>query len=261
MAGMVEAHRPARVGPLLLAGAVAAGLALSAIAALAASPGRTILWLAVRACVADSRLLETPFPCLRVDLSNGEDRGYVVLRAPLGRSETVLAPTRKVVGVEDLWLQSPDAPNYFAAAWRARFLLEENGRRSPSAAEFALGVNSGLVRSQDQLHIHMGCLAPSTKQALTAAARRLPIGAWRSTADIVPGARLWVFRTGRNDLDEVHPFRLAAEGLLGPTGNRAELTIFLAQVQIPNDEFVVLASRGGGPRDRFAAEELLEPAC
>ena len=261
-AGAAQAHRATRVGSLLLAGAVLSGLALSAIAALAASPGRMILWQAVRACVADSKLLGAPFPCLMVDLSGGEDRGYVVLRAPFGPPDTILAPTRKVVGVEDPWLQSPDAPNYFAAAWRARSLFEENGRKPPPPAEFAVAVNSALTRSQDQLHIHMGCLGPYIRRALTATAQRLPIGAWERIGNIVPGTRLFAFRTGKKDLDGIYPFRLAAEGLAERTRNRAQLTIFVTQVQITSDEFIVLASPGGfGPYDRLTAEDILDPAC
>ncbi len=45
--------------------------------------------------------------------------GYVVLRWPFGPPDTVLAPTRRVMEVEDPWLQLPNAANYFDAAWLA----------------------------------------------------------------------------------------------------------------------------------------------
>jgi CDP-diacylglycerol pyrophosphatase len=44
---------------------------------------RLALWPVVRACVADFKLTGAPFPCLKVDLSSDDQRGYVVLRSPL----------------------------------------------------------------------------------------------------------------------------------------------------------------------------------
>src|SRR5271157_409274 len=85
--------------------------AVTAFAALAFGLDRLALWQVVRACVADYKLTGAPFPCLEVDLSGGEARGDVVLRSPLF-NDLILVPTRKVVGVEDPFLQSPDAPNY-----------------------------------------------------------------------------------------------------------------------------------------------------
>jgi CDP-diacylglycerol pyrophosphatase len=87
---------------------------------------RQALWSVVKACVADHKLTGAPFPCLKVDLAGGEERGYVVLCAPL-EHDTILAPTRKIVGVEDPFLQSSAAPNYFADAWEA--WLNLNGER------------------------------------------------------------------------------------------------------------------------------------
>jgi hypothetical protein len=91
-----------------------------------------------------------------------------------------LAPTRKILGVEDPYLQSSAAPNYFADAWEAWLNLNGERGRTPDLG-FALVVNSALARSQDQLHIHMGCLAPSARSALDAAVPRLAIG--RMVAD------------------------------------------------------------------------------
>ena len=64
----------------------------------AASPTRQALWQAVRACVADFKLTGVSFPCLFVDLTAGEELGYVVLRVPFGPRDTVLVPTREYRG-------------------------------------------------------------------------------------------------------------------------------------------------------------------
>ena len=103
-----------------------------------------VLWQVVRACVADYKLTGTPFPCLEVDLSGGEERGTVVLRPPL-LEDTVLAPTRLITGIEDPFLRSPEAPNYFDAAWRARtFLKDEDGQAPEDGVRHA-----GVVRLEE----------------------------------------------------------------------------------------------------------------
>ena len=102
----------------------------AAFAAYAMDLHRMALWQVVRACVADYKLTGTPFPCLEVDLSGGEERGTVVLRPPL-LEDTVLTPTRRIKGIEDPFLQSPEAPNYFDAAWRARTFLKNGDGQAP----------------------------------------------------------------------------------------------------------------------------------
>ena len=127
--------------------AVVAVLTVSAaFAAYAMELHRMALWQVVRACVADYKLTGTPFPCLEVDLSAGEARGTVVLRPPL-LEDTVLAPTRRIKGIEDPFLQSPEAPNYFDAAWRARTFLKSADGQAPERDAIALFVNSAVVRT------------------------------------------------------------------------------------------------------------------
>src|SRR5271165_2545290 len=84
---------------------------------------------------------------------------YVVLRMPSGPPDT--GPDTESHGGRGPVAASPDAPNYFDAAWRARPYLKRPDGRSPQPDEFALAVNSALTRSQDQLHIHLGCLLPA----------------------------------------------------------------------------------------------------
>ena len=242
-------------------GVAACALALSPPGSLARLPARQALWLTVQACIADFRLTGAAFPCLKVDLNEGEKRGYVVLRDPLGPPDTILAPTRRVAGIEDPWLRSRDAPNYFAAAWRARALLERPGDQPPGG--FALAVNSALARSQDQFHIHLGCLAPALKRWLPALAPKLPVGAWTRIGLAAAGSSLWAQRTGRADPEDVEPLRLAAEVMGGKT-DLARMTILLTQVRIADsEESVVLVSYAGGSGSpgRASAESMLDPAC
>jgi hypothetical protein len=55
------------------------------------------LWQVVHACVADFNLTRTPFPCLNVDLSGGEQGGNVVLRPPLSDDTILALPTLSMI--------------------------------------------------------------------------------------------------------------------------------------------------------------------
>src|ERR1700722_8464859 len=95
---------------------VAGMFAVTALATSAIGLDRLALWPVVQACVADFKLTGAPFPCLEVDLSNGDERGDVVLLPPVS-NDLIVAPTRQVVGNEDPFLRTAGAPNYFNAAW------------------------------------------------------------------------------------------------------------------------------------------------
>ena len=241
-----------------------AALTVSAtFAAFAIGLDRMVLWQVVRACVADYKLTGKPFPCLEVDLSSGEERGAVVLHAPLS-GDTVLVPTRRIVGVEDPFLQSPGAPNYFDAAWRARTFLKDADSHAPERDAIALFVNSAVVRTQDQLHIHIGCLLPYARRALAAAAPKVPMGEWTQIGPVVPHTMFWGYRIPETELANVNPFRLAAEAVAGKTKGPGDLTIVVAGVRVEgDDEFLILASYAKAPHAWWpvGSGDLLDSAC
>ncbi len=239
-------------------------LALLLLGAGAAPLARKALWLAVRACVADFKLTESAFPCLQVDLTGGEERGYVVLRSAFGPPDTILAPTRRVTGIEDPWLRSPDAPDYFEAAWRATALLKGADGVPLGVDNHALAVNSALTRSQDQFHIHIGCLAPVFRRWLPDLVAKLPSGQWARLDVAIAGSSFWALRTGRTDLQGVEPVRLAAQRLSGKAQGLARLAILVAQIRGAGaDELVILASNAGasGSLGSGSAEDLLDSSC
>jgi CDP-diacylglycerol pyrophosphatase len=227
---------------------IAAGFtAATAFATYATGLDRLALWQVVRACVADFRLTGSPFPCLKVDLSGGEERGSVVLRLPPW-DDMILAPTRRIVGIEDPFLQSAGAPNYFDAAWRARSFLKGADGRAPARDAVTLVVNSAVVRGQDQLHIHVGCLLPAARLALAAAAPKIPIGEWMRVGAVAPHATFWGTRIRGTDLSGVEPFRLAAEALADKASSRSDLTIAVVGVRVEgDDEFLILATYAKAP--------------
>jgi CDP-diacylglycerol pyrophosphatase len=232
----------------------------AAFAAYAMELHRMVLWQVVRACVATYKLTGTPFPCLEVNLTGGEDLGTVVLRPPLS-DDTILAPTRRIRGVEDPFLQSPEAPNYFDAAWRARRFLRDAEGQEPEHDEIALFVNSAVVRTQDQLHIHVGCLNGYARHTLAAAAPKIPMGEWAQIGPVVPHTMFWGYRIRETELANVHPFQLAAEELGDKTRGRGDLTVVVAGVRVEDDDqFLILASYAKAPHAWWpvGADNLLD---
>jgi CDP-diacylglycerol pyrophosphatase len=257
--------RRARRSPAPLAWGLLLGAVASAtFVAIAAASERQALWQVVRACIADYRLSGSPFPCLAVDLAGGDGRGHVVLRRPLGPPDTILAPTRKIVGLEDPWLQSPAAPNYFAAALDARAFVAGADGATLKLDEAALAVNSRFSRTQDQLHIHIGCLSARARRTLEASVAALKIRAWGRVGALAPETAFWGWRTGQANLDGVEPFRLAAERLAGKSADLGRLMIAVAGTRIAGrDELVVLAADVGVATSRglVSAEAILGLDC
>jgi CDP-diacylglycerol pyrophosphatase len=242
---------------------VALLVTMTVLATVALCCRRLALWQVVQACVADFELTGASFPCLQVDLVDGKERGAVVLLPP-PFDDMILAPTRRVVGVEDPFLQSPDAPNYFAAAWRARSLLEGPGGRRPDWEEIGLAVNPAIVRSQDQLHVHVGCLRPDVQRALASIAPQVPIGTWDMLPTVVPHIAFWGTRIAETDLAGVEPFRLAAEALSDKVEDRGILTVMVAGVRVSGaGQFLILASYAGAPHSWWpiGAESLVDTRC
>lgn len=226
--------------------------------------GRGLLWTVVQTCVANHALTGAAFPCLEVNDSSGE-HGYAILRRP-GDPDFILVPTRKIVGVEDPSLQTADAPNYFQDAWNARSFLSDAFKKPLARNDVALAVNSRITRSQDQLHIHIGCLSQRAKKTLQALAAELPEDEWVRIGNLMRVGTtpyrqgLWGRRVGQDTLEGVNPFHLATEGRLDP-----QLLIVVTGIQLPDGRggFALLASRNDrfGPIDQASAEDILDPSC
>jgi CDP-diacylglycerol pyrophosphatase len=241
--------------------AVVAVLTMCAgFAAYAMELHRMALWQVVRACVADFKLTGTPFPCLEVNISGGEALGNVVMRPPLSE-DTILTPTRRIKGIEDPFLKSPDAPNYFDDAWRARTFLKAADGGAPARDNIALFVNSAVVRTQDQLHIHVGCINPYARRMLAAAAPRIPMGEWAQIGPVVPHTMFWAYRIPGTALASVNPFQLASEELGDRASGPGDLTVVVVGVRVhDDDQFLILASYAKAPHAWWpvGADNLLD---
>jgi CDP-diacylglycerol pyrophosphatase len=110
------------------------------------------LWKIVHdRCIPDQAHQDNPAPCIFVDLNER----WAVFKDARGKAQSLLIPTDRVTGVGDPRILASDAPNYWQAAWKARLLVGRLAPRQLSDDEFALAINSKVVRSQEQLHIHI----------------------------------------------------------------------------------------------------------
>lgn len=270
LSGSPSLSPPAPAG--FLSAPVARTIALALVVGLSAlflskssARSRDALWQVDRACVVNRELTGSPFPCLSVNLDKGETLGFAVLRPPIGRPDTILVPTRPSVGIEDPWLQDPAAPNYLAAAWGARALA--TGGAEIADDRLGLAINSRFARSQDQFHIHIGCLEPLMRRWMREEGATLAPGYWRPLERQIGSSEVWALAIPSDDLAGVNPLRLAATGLPGAEGpdGLAFFTLALGPAKLAEgrDGFVAFAWRHDprGSGNQMTAEDFLSPRC
>ncbi len=250
-----------------LGGALAVLLVAGAIfAARAADP--SAIWRIVHdQCVPDQRAHGAPEPCASVDIARGEDDGVAILKDINGIAQYLAIPTRRVAGMESPEILDPASPNTWRAAWAARSFLNAslalNGRLSQELPRDAIGlaINAASRRSQDQLHIHVDCVAPGVRAALGAYRDRLGAD-WHVLPFLLAGRRYWARRLDSEDLADAAPFGLLAEGVAGAKDDMAQETLVAigATFEPAHPGFILLADHadpGGGGH----GEDLLDAAC
>ena len=218
------------------------------------------LWRIVHEqCVPDEQQNRDPAPCARVDLSSGEDGGFVVLKDIQGARQYLLIPTARITGIESPALLAPGETNYFAAAWQSRSFLEERAGGTLPRDWVSLAVNSSVSRSQDQLHIHVDCLRADVHETLSTHAAEIgstwapfpiPLAGHTYSAVAVTGA----------DLAGVNPFTLLADGLEGARADMGLQTLVVVGATGTDGQpgFVILADRADGETGDFAGGEQLQ---
>lgn len=223
---------------------------------------RMALWRIVHdKCVVDQKANGAPAPCVLVDMSGGEDNGVAILKDLNGVAQHLAIPTRRLAGMESPELLDPALPNYWRAAWAARSFLNALLPRELPRDAIGLAINAATRRSQDQLHIHIDCVAPDVREALGAYAPRLSAD-WHAMPFTLRGRRYWARRLDSVDLSDVAPFRLLADGVPGANGDMGDETLVVvgATFAPAREGFVLLADRAdldaGGH-----GEDLLDPRC
>ena len=225
-------------------------VAAALLAAGLGSPARAAsdpdaLWRIVHGgCVPDQLAHHQPAPCARVDLAGGAAAGSAVLKDRRGVSQYLLVPTARITGIESPLLLAPGAANYFAAAWAAAPLvgaaLHRPLPRPLPREDLALAINAETGRSQDQLHIHVDCIAPDVRAALDRAGPAID-GQWRPLPTALAGQRYRAIRLSGPALGGADPFRILAASLSQPAREMGRHTLVLVgDVQDGRPGFILL---------------------
>ncbi|NLS18433.1 CDP-diacylglycerol diphosphatase [Rhizobium sp. P40RR-XXII] len=231
-----------------------------AVVVMSSFASRSALGLVVRACEVNSALTGSPYPCLKVVRAEGPLSSYAVLREPADKERTILAPLADVPGIEDPRLLAAGAPNYFDAAWKER----ADGLGLPawkdSPRNFALAINAANWRTQDRLHIHMGCETPRFRALLKAHATE--IGSVGFTS-LKTKAGWWATFQATDDLSNLNPLKLVADGVDGARSNMENVVVGVFGSTLPDGEhgFYILARIMGENKARGSAEDMIDPKC
>jgi CDP-diacylglycerol pyrophosphatase len=187
-------------------------------------------------CVPDQQQHGDPAPCAEVDGDSA------VLKDLVGPNQYLLIPTARVTGIESPELLAPDAPNYFAAAWRARSFVDERAGWTIPRDWVSLAINSEDARTQDQLHIHIDCLRRDVYVALDGHAAAIG-PQWAPFPVPLVGHRYSAIAVDGEDLDAVDPVQLLADGIPGARADMGKQTLVVVGAYRADGRpgFVILA--------------------
>jgi CDP-diacylglycerol pyrophosphatase len=246
--------RSSLIAPLLTVGL--------ALAPSAAEADPSALWRIVHdACVPHEEAGQGPKPCETVNLKGGVAEGVAILKDINGVAQMLAIPTRRIGGIEDPQMLRPDAPPVFAEGWKAKALVEARlGKALPREA-VALAINSQYARSQNQLHLHVDCVARDVVAALADYRSSLD-GQWRAMTVPLNGRIYFARRLIAEDLRAEEPLlRLLADGLPGAKEHMAAMSFAAVGADFNGKAgFVLLADafslEGGGH-----AEDIQDHNC
>ena len=237
-----------------------AGLLLLPSAGQAADP--SALWKIVNGqCVPHEQVERDPSPCTSLDVSDGPDKGYAVLKDINGVAQFLLIPTARISGIEDPAILRDGATNYWDAAWQARYFLEDRLHTTLPRDDLALAINSPSGRSQDQLHIHIDCIRPDVHAVLLDNLAKV-VDVWTPFPVPLAGHHYRSIRIDQETLDGVNPFRVLADP--DPMIDMSAHTLVLVAVTFADSHkgFVLLDDHvdllAG---DRASGEELEDHSC
>lgn len=225
----------------------------------ASSHGNALWHIVHELCAPDMMASGNPAPCVTVDLT----RGYAVLKDIQGKTQYLLVPTAKVVGIESSELLSPKTPNYWAAAWRARTLVEDRIGHPVPREDIGLAVNSMDGRTQNQLHIHIDCVRPDVRDRLQREGARIGPG-WTSIDLGESPHHFQAHWLAGDDLGSRDPLRILADTDPMARHDMGEETLALIGASRPDGTpgFIMLSNRDNKANNyTAAAERLLDHKC
>jgi CDP-diacylglycerol pyrophosphatase len=226
------------------------------------------LWQNVSKCISNEANHGDPYPCLGVDLSLGQDKGFALLKDCVGVGQVLLIPTQKITGIESPEILRDKAGheprNYFAEAWRARSILDALVHKDLPRDAISLAINSKCHRTQRQLHIHIDCVRPDVEKALA----KQKIGyQWAKLGAQLLNQDYMARRVDGDDAGDLglkdNPFDLAKE-LDGASDKMAERTLVVIGATSENRKpgFIILESQfDPKTHNRAHGEDLQDHYC
>ena len=218
------------------------------------------LWDIVHnSCEPAARGADVPQKCVDVDASHG----FAVLKDINGVAQYLLIPTARIGGIESPDLLIPDSPNYWRAAWEARRFVDAKLGQDLPRDELSLAINSTSGRTQNQLHIHIDCLAPDIVGALREQGSKIGTE-WTAFPTLLRGHAYRIRRIDDANLDSIDPFKLLAPDVAREGGIMADQTLLLTGTTAPDGKpaFFLLndhVRRESG--DLASSEELQDHTC
>lgn len=195
--------------------------------------------------------------CADVNLAGG----YAVLKDLVGIAQYLLIPTARVSGIESPELLAPNAPNYFRDAWNARAYVDRALRRTLPRDEVSLAINSASGRTQNQLHIHIDCLASDVAQTLREVGPGIGTE-WKPLPVRLRGHVYSAMRIDDADLTHTDPFKLLAPYAASRGQTMGEQTLLLAgAVRSDGAPVFFLLNDHVQPGDWASSEELQDHTC
>jgi CDP-diacylglycerol pyrophosphatase len=240
--------------------ALAAGvLALLAVGLQARAADPEAIWKVVHdTCVpAAAAGKPLPPPCLTVDATNGD----AVIKSRGGPTEVLLLPTARVTGIESAVVLDAHAPNYVWDAWQARSYMIQLAGKAVPRDDLSLAVNSIDGRSQNQLHIHVDCVAQATKTALDAVKDTLG-SSW--TTVTLANHPYQARRFSETELQTTSIFRLIDKSSAEAAANMGLETFVVVAEDFATGPpgFILLFDRANPEAGDYASgEELMDHGC
>ncbi|HML09728.1 MAG TPA: CDP-diacylglycerol diphosphatase [Stellaceae bacterium] len=217
------------------------------------------LWKIVsEKCLPDERQFGKPSPCAKVEF----DAGYVILKDQVGDTQYLLMPTAKVTGIEDPQVLADNAPDYMALAWGERRLVVAAAKHDLPREDLSVAINSAHGRTQNQLHIHIDCVAPAVRDAI--AKNIAAIGdKWAPFPEPLHGhpyRALWL----PNDAFADNPFVMIADGVAGARQAMDKETLVVVGAIRPGGVPGMVLLEGeadAATGDNGSGEELQDHSC